>query len=137
MGGDNGLRSVIPACSLALQQDPQLHLYLVGDRNRLASLLDESERVTFVHASDVVSMDDEPAQALRRKRDSSMARAMDLLADNQVEAVVSAGNTGALMAFGLTQLKTLPGIRRPAICAAFPAPPWSYPYAGPGREYRL
>ncbi|WP_101759419.1 phosphate acyltransferase PlsX [Oceanicoccus sp. KOV_DT_Chl] len=123
MGGDLGLRVSIPAAIQAQSLFPDLDITLVGDESAIASVLGQANSsFTILHAPDVVEMSDKPSHALRRKPQSSMRMAIDLLAQSQVDAVVSAGNTGALMAIGCLVLKTLPGIERPAICSALPSP---------------
>ena len=127
MGGDFGLRVSIPAAVTSLSQFPDIDLTLVGDQSAIESALSSTEypleqnRITIVHAPDVVLMSDKPSHALRKKSQSSMRIAINLLQEKQVDAVVSAGNTGALMAMGCLVLKTLPGIDRPAICSAVPS----------------
>ncbi len=125
MGGDFGLRSTIPASVLALNENSQLHITLVGDepaiRQALAAASADFARLAIVHAPDVVRMDDKPAQALRGRRESSMAVALELLRDGKVSAVLSAGNTGALVAMGCIIVQRLEGVRRPAICAPIPS----------------
>jgi glycerol-3-phosphate acyltransferase PlsX len=128
MGGDHGLRSSLPAAVSSLQQYPQLHIALIGAAESIRRELDNiahalganSARLQIIDASDVVEADERPAAALRHKKQSSMRIALDKLAVHEVDAVVSAGNTGALMAMGLFVLKTLPNIDRPAICAPIP-----------------
>ena len=123
MGGDIGLRVSLPAAVKALSLFSDLDLTLVGDQSAIESLLDRADigRFTIVHAPDVVSMSDKPSVALRKKKHSSMRIAIDLLQRGDIDAVVSAGNTGALMAIGCYVLKTLPGIDRPAICSTVPS----------------
>ena len=121
MGGDHGLRSSLPAAVNSLRRFPQLQLTLVGAAEQIrAALPSNNGRLSIVDAAQIVEMSDRPAHALRQKTQSSMRVAIDLLAARQVDAVVSAGNTGALMAMSLLVLKTLPGIERPAICTAIP-----------------
>lgn len=125
MGGDHGPGVVVPAALRALARHPGLQLVLVGDESRLQAALTgggaRNERLTIHHASQTVDMDEAPAQALRTKKDSSMRVAINLVRDGAVQACVSAGNTGALMATARYVLKTLPGIDRPAIITAIPA----------------
>ena len=122
MGGDFGLRVSIPAAIQARSQFPDLDITLVGDEQAIASALGpQLGDFVIVHASDVISMADKPSQALRRKPQSSMRLAIDLLASKKVDAVVSAGNTGALMAIGCLVLKTFDEVERPAICSALPS----------------
>lgn len=125
MGGDYGLKIVIPACMRAIRQYPQLRLLLVGDEAQLRTHLkkigmEDSNQLTIVHASEVVMMDELPSHAMRNKKDSSMRVAINLVKDGRAQACVSAGNTGALMATARFVLKTLPGIDRPAIIAELP-----------------
>lgn len=126
MGGDHGLTVVIPAAKKALENHLDIALILVGDEQQIRAALDsqqmtESERLQVKHASQIVTMEDSPALALKNKKDSSMRVAINLVKDNQADAVVSAGNTGALMATARFVLKMLPGIDRPAICTVLPS----------------
>ncbi|WP_339674528.1 phosphate acyltransferase PlsX [uncultured Zhongshania sp.] len=125
MSGDHGLRSSISASLNALNQNSALHICLVGDEAAIRSALlasnYDSARLSICHSPDVVAMDDLPSKALRYKKQSSMYRALELLRDGNVAGVVSAGNTGALVAMGCIILDRLPGVRRPAICAPVPA----------------
>lgn len=125
MGGDHGLKTLIPACIRAAKQNPELKLLLVGNQTQISSQLEKlnlinSSQYTIVHASEVVEMDELPSHALRNKKDSSMRVAINLVKVGRAEACVSAGNTGALMAIARFVLKTLPGIDRPAIIAELP-----------------
>jgi phosphate acyltransferase len=127
MGGDFGLRSSLPAAVNSLQQYPHLHIVLIGaaqairrDLAQLDAQSADSARLEIVDAAEVVDADEKPSAALRHKTRSSMRIALDKLAAGEVDAVVSAGNTGALMAMGSFVLKMLPGIDRPAICAPLP-----------------
>ena len=126
MSGDHGTPVTVRAALSCLQAHDDLELILVGDETVLnASLKTHSEvysqRLKVQHASEVVAMDELPSKALRQKKDSSMRVAVDLLKQGRVEAVISAGNTGALMATARFVLKTLPGIDRPAIVSPIPA----------------
>jgi phosphate acyltransferase len=126
MGGDSAPAVPVTATLELLRRQPELRAILVGQpeaieplvRHRSPSLMD---RVTVRAASEVVSMDEPPAEALRRKRDSSMRVAINLVRDGEAAACVSAGNTGALMAIAKFVLKTLPGVDRPAILSAIPS----------------
>ena len=126
MSGDNGLEAVVPAAISFLKEHDDTILTLVGDESRLKAELEQhkqssSDRLIIQHASQIVTMDETPAQALRGKKDSSMRVAINLVKEGEVDAAVSAGNTGALMATGRFVLRMLPGIDRPAICTAIPA----------------
>jgi len=125
MGGDHGLKIVIPACVRAVSKNPGLKLLLAGDQNQINSHLKKNgiinnKQLTIVHASEVVGMDELPSHAMRNKKDSSMRVAINLVKEGQAQACVSAGNTGALMATARFVLKTMPGIDRPAIIAELP-----------------
>ena len=126
MSGDNGLEAVVPAALTFLKEYDDTILTLVGDENKLKAALkalkqDNNERLIIRHASQVVTMVESPALALRGKKDSSMRVAINLVKEGEADAAVSAGNTGALMATGRFVLRMLPGIDRPAICTAIPA----------------
>jgi glycerol-3-phosphate acyltransferase PlsX len=125
MGGDHGAQAILPACVQFLRQHQDSRLLLVGQPQAVAPLmaqlhLDQDARVEFVAASEVVASDDSVEVALRRKRDSSMRRAIELVRDGRANACVSAGNTGALMAVARYLLKTLRDIERPAIATYLP-----------------
>ena len=125
MGGDHGLTATLPACVKFLKETPSCHLVLVGDDKQMAQDIKrlgafDRARVSFVHASQIVGMDEAPASALRAKKDSSMRVAIDQIKAGHADACVSAGNTGALMAISRFVLKTLDGIDRPAIASQFP-----------------
>ena len=126
MGGDHGPEVIVPAAALILQQFPGVRLILVGQADVLqphilSAGLVLGEFLHVQHASEVVAMDEAPAQALRKKKDSSMRVAINLVHEGKADAVVSAGNTGALMATARFVLKTLNGIDRPAIMSTLPS----------------
>lgn len=124
MSGDLGPRVAISASQKFVTQFPDVDLLLVGNEAQLLSLLPQSqkihEQITLVHAADVIGMHDDPLVALRQKKDSSMWMALDLLRNNDADACVSAGNTGALLAIAKYLIKTFPTIERPAICKSMP-----------------
>lgn len=125
MSGDHGIAVTVPAARRALAAHPDLHLILVGQPDALTQALGsfgpDRARVRIEAASEVVGMDEEPARALRNKKDSSMRVALNLVKRGDAQACVSAGNTGALMATARFVLKTLPGVDRPAIVAEMPS----------------
>jgi glycerol-3-phosphate acyltransferase PlsX len=118
MGGDHGPQVTLPACTQFLESHPQASLILVGLAEQVGAFSHPRARV--VTASEVVTMDDPLEIALRRKKDSSMRVAIQQVKDGSAQAVVSAGNTGALMAISRYILKTLDGIERPAIAGQIP-----------------
>lgn len=112
MGGDFGPRSIVQACIASLSATPSLHLTLVGQPSLLEELIAshpavDRARLTVTAASETIGMDEKPAVALRGKPDSSMRVALELLRDGKVQACVSAGNTGALMALSRHVLLSL------------------------------
>lgn len=126
MSGDHGLASSVPAARLALEQHEALAVTLVGDEAALSAALAKwpgplRARVRLKGSTEVVGMDELPSKALRLKKDSSMRVALNLLKAGDVQAVVSAGNTGALMATARFVLKTLPGVDRPAFISGMPS----------------
>jgi len=126
MGGDDGVKSTVPASLACLRSNPVLELILVGDEQVLQPLLREAllefnGRLSIQHASEQVEMHESPAKALRQKKDSSMRVAINLVRDGKADACVSAGNTGALMATAKFVLKMIPGIERPAIMSSMPS----------------
>ncbi|MGE5523988.1 MAG: phosphate acyltransferase PlsX [Rhodospirillaceae bacterium] len=125
MGGDHGPQVTVPAALEELKRDGRCSVVLVGLQNEIMAELarchaQPGPRLRIQHASEVVGMDEPPAVALRNKKDSSIRVAVDLLKAGEADAVVSAGNTGALMAISRFVLKTLPGIDRPAIATVLP-----------------
>lgn len=125
MGGDHGLSVTVPAALEALKQYSDISLILVGDEQKINTALVEynsrdNPLISVQHASQVVDMDESPALALKKKKDSSMRVAIDLVKQGRADAVVSAGNTGALMATSRFVLRMIPGIDRPALCTVMP-----------------
>jgi len=124
MGGDRAPAMVLQGADIALERHPGAQFLLFGDEARIAPLLAKLPRLAkaaTVHHTDEVVLDDvKPSVALRSGRRSSMRLAIDSVAEGRADCVVSAGNTGALMAMAKFVLKTLPGIDRPAIAALFP-----------------
>jgi len=115
----------VPACARFLERMPDAAVILVGASDALRVALAKVPepirgRMTIEPATEVVGMDEPPAEALRKKKDSSMRVAIDLVKEGRAAACVSAGNTGALMAIARFVLKTLPGIDRPAIASQLP-----------------
>ncbi|MFT7560341.1 MAG: glycerol-3-phosphate acyltransferase PlsX [Flavobacteriales bacterium] len=122
MGGDSGPQPYVTAVEQFVGDFPDTHIHIVGKRTELDCLrqFPVPDRLVFVDAGDVVSMSDVPSATLRHKRESSMWKAISLVASGDADACVSPGNTGALMAMSLHLIKTLPGIKRPAICKPIP-----------------
>lgn len=125
MGGDHAPTANINGARLAVQSLPDIQrLYLVGDEPLLKENLDnqliDSGKIEIVHASEVVGMHESPAKAIRRKKNSSISIATDLVKDGTCEALVSAGNTGAAVAAATIKLRNLPGVERAGIASSIP-----------------
>ena len=125
MGGDFGPQVTIPATLALLSSASDMEFILVGDQDKINPLVNRFDnpaktRLHIHHASEVVAMDESPTHALRRKPDSSMRVAMNLVKSGSASACVSAGNTGALAAIAHVVLRPLPGIHRPAIISQIP-----------------
>ncbi|MDP6436847.1 MAG: phosphate acyltransferase PlsX [Gammaproteobacteria bacterium] len=121
MGGDNGPAVCVPAAQNMVKRHSDLQLLLVGQTEQITPHLNGSmSRIDVLDAREIVAMDEPPADALRKKKNSSLRIAIDQVKGGIADACVSSGNTGALMATARFVLKTLPGIDRPAIMAAVP-----------------
>src|SRR5256714_1148743 len=125
MGGDFGPLNLVDGAVMALREYSHItKLFLVGDTPQIEAELKKhgcnDRRIEIVHATQVVDMSDRAWSAVRRKKDSSVSRAFDLVKHGQADAVVSAGHTGASVAAGTIKLRTLEGIDRPGIAAVLP-----------------
>ncbi|MFK7839197.1 MAG: phosphate acyltransferase PlsX [Bdellovibrionales bacterium] len=124
MGGDYGVNSVIPGAALCLKGNPDLRFLLFGDRAQIEPVLqvhDDLRRVSeIVHTDSYIKSDEKPSVALRASKGTSMRLAIEAVLNGKADAIVSAGNTGALMALAKMVLKTVPGIHRPAIASLWP-----------------
>ena len=125
MGGDHGCGVVIAGVKQALADNKEIsRIYLVGNRADIHDALPEGgfrdHRVKVVHASEVVEMDDKPVIALRKKKDSSMVRAAEMVAEGKADALVSLGNTGSLFAAGTFKVGRLAGVDRGCIATVIP-----------------
>lgn len=126
MGGDHGLAVTVPAAAQFLKRHPDTHLIMVGDQTQLTQAIaqyaaDFTERITIEHADEVVQMDESPQSALKNKKKSSMRIAINMVKEQKAQAIVSAGNTGALMATARFVLKMLNNVDRPAIAKFLPS----------------
>jgi len=125
MGGDKGPHVTVPAALLAVKQMPNLHLILCGDEIIVNSILlqykqQNNPQLSIYPSTQTVEMCDKPAHAIRFKKNSSMRKALDLVAANEAQACVSAGNTGALFATAHFVLKNINGVERPALISSLP-----------------
>ena len=122
MSGERDPHASIDAAIQALKNDDALKFYLVGDERKILDHFPKElmQRVEIIHTDEVVSMDESPVDALRKKKNSSMRLSVNLVSEGKADACVSSGNTGALMANAKYVLKTLPTINRPAFMKAIP-----------------
>lgn len=124
MGGDHAPGPIVAGAVQAVHADPDLRVILVGDRAQVESALTQvagaHDRLDFFHCTQVVSMDDTPVDALRKKPDNSIKRCWELLAQRKVDGIVSAGNTGAMVAGGFMLRRYLKNVKRPGIAAVMP-----------------
>jgi glycerol-3-phosphate acyltransferase PlsX len=127
MGGDHGPGVVVNGARLALQSNPSItELFLVGREDEIRAAMTSTgltdPRVKTVHASEVLTMDDKPVEGLRRKKDCSILRAVDLLKEGRADGLISPGNTGGVVAASTIRLRPLEGLDRPGIATVIPAP---------------
>jgi glycerol-3-phosphate acyltransferase PlsX len=123
MGGDHAPGPIVAGAVQAVAADPQLRVLLVGDQARIEPLLSgvaHRERLPLFHCTQAVGMEESPVVALRKKPDNSISRCWQLLAQQKVEGIVSAGNTGAMVAGGLFLKRYLKNVRRPGIATVMP-----------------
>jgi len=127
MGGDHGCGVVVEGAVRALETERRVStLLLVGDKAAIESALPKglrhSDRLRVVHASEVLAMDEKPAQAVRRKKDSSIVRAVELVREGEADALISPGNTGGIFAAATFKLGRIPGVDRGGIATVIPTP---------------
>lgn len=125
MGGDYAPAEIVKGAVEAAEGLPSVtKIFLVGDAQAIKRELDACSsvpaKIEIRHASEVISMEEAPAQAVRRKKDSSISRSVDLVKEGEADAVVSAGNTGAVVVAATLKLRTLEGVERPAIATVLP-----------------
>ena len=122
MGGDHAPGPIVAGALQAVAADPEVTVVLVGDRARVEPLLpaDGRDRVELCHAADTIGMHESPVEALKAKPDNSIGRCWQLMVGKKVDGIVSAGNTGAMVAGGLLSRRFLKGVRRPGIAAIMP-----------------
>lgn len=121
MGGDHAPEVVVKGAMQAAKEWNDIHIILVGDQQRITPYLTETiSNIEIYHTDDVITSDDEPVKAVRRKKNASMVVAGQMVKDQKADAMISAGNTGALMATGLLIIGRVPGIERPALSPMLP-----------------
>ena len=127
MGGDHGCGVIIAGVKAALEENKDItSIYLVGNKADIHAALPprgfRDHRVRIIHASEVVEMEDKPAIALRKKKDSSIARAAELVSDGKADALISLGNTGGIFAAGTFKVGRIDGVDRGCIATVIPRP---------------
>ncbi|NEU29410.1 phosphate acyltransferase PlsX [bacterium LRH843] len=120
MGGDSAPRVPVEASQKAIQMFPNLEITLVGDEKEIKKYLTDSSQITILHTQEKIEDTDQPATAVRRKKDSSMVLAVREVKEGRSDAMISAGNTGALMTAGLLYVGRIKGIDRPALSPMMP-----------------
>lgn len=120
MGGDHAPKEIVEGVNRAIATFPDIEVVLYGDEAKIRSYLTATERVSIVHTDEKINSDDEPAKAIRQKKQSSMVLAAKSVKDGETDAVLSAGNTGALLAAGLFVVGRIKGIERPGLLSTLP-----------------
>ena len=120
MGGDHGPKESVKGAEKAIKAFPNLEILLIGDEKEIKNHLTSEERITIIHTDEVITGEDEPVRAVRRKKKASMVLAAQYVKDGEADACISAGNTGALMAAGLFVVGRINGIDRPALSPTLP-----------------
>ncbi|MGT2845878.1 phosphate acyltransferase PlsX [Streptococcus massiliensis] len=120
MGGDNAPQAVIQGVNQALKDFDDIEIQLYGDEAKINPLLEMNNRVSIIHTEEKITYDDEPAKAIRRKKDASMVLAAKAVKDGQADALFSAGNTGALLAAGFFIVGRIKNIDRPGLMSTLP-----------------
>ena len=120
MGGDNAPKAIVEGVNHAITDFSDIEIQLYGDEAKIREYLTVTERVTIVHTDEKINSDDEPAKSIRRKKKASMVLGAQAVKDGQAEAVISAGNTGALLAAGLFVVGRIKGVDRPGLMSTMP-----------------
>ncbi len=124
MGGDFAPQEQVKGCVVALEKDKDLSLILVGDetqiKTELAKYKYDASRIEIVHTTEIITMEEEPAKAVKIKKDSSTVVAFNLLKENKADGLVSSGSTGAVLSAGVIKLGRIKGVSRPALCPLIP-----------------
>ncbi|MEP6662209.1 MAG: phosphate acyltransferase PlsX [Verrucomicrobiota bacterium] len=125
MGGDHGSGVVIDGVKLALKADAKIsELFLVGKQDEIQTALHRAQlqdsRIKIIHATEVLTMQDKPVEGLKKKKDCSILRAVELVKEKKADAIISQGNTGGIVAASHIRLRPLPGVERPAIAVIMP-----------------
>ncbi|MGT2926143.1 phosphate acyltransferase PlsX [Streptococcus cuniculipharyngis] len=120
MGGDHAPQAIVEGVNQALAAFDDIEIQLYGDEDKIRPYLTSKERVTIIHTREKIASDDEPAKAIRQKKEASMVLAAKAVKNGEADAIVSAGNTGALLAAGLFVVGRIKGIDRPGLLSTLP-----------------
>ncbi|MFD1850417.1 phosphate acyltransferase PlsX [Oceanobacillus bengalensis] len=120
MGGDHAPTEIVLGAMDAISEIEDLHIVLVGDEAKIKPLLTNAKNIEVIHADEVITSEDEPVRAVRRKKNSSLVLMAKEVKEGRADACISAGNTGALMSAGLFVVGRVPGIDRPALSPTLP-----------------
>ncbi|MGF0112190.1 phosphate acyltransferase PlsX [Streptococcus sp. SGI.013] len=120
MGGDHAPQAIVEGVNRAIAEFKDIEIQLYGDESKIKKYLTATERVSIIHTDEKIDSDDEPAKAIRRKKNASMVLAAKSVKDGQAHAVLSAGNTGALLAAGIFVVGRIKGVDRPGLLSTLP-----------------
>lgn len=120
MGGDNAPREIILGAMDAIKEFEDLTITLIGDEEKIKPFLTDSKNIEIIHTDEVITGEDEPVRAVRRKKNASLVLMAEEVKEGRADACISAGNTGALMSAGLFIVGRIPGISRPALSPTLP-----------------
>ncbi len=121
MGGDHAPQALVEGALQALKRFDDIELLLIGQQEKIKKYVKRSlTKIEIIHASEIIEAHEEPVRAVRRKRDASIVKAVQLVKEKKADACISAGNTGAYMTAGLFVIGRLPGIERPALVSMLP-----------------
>ncbi|WP_017471852.1 phosphate acyltransferase PlsX [Amphibacillus jilinensis] len=120
MGGDHAPQAIVEGALLAVEAIQNLEITLVGDQEKIAPYLTNDRNISVIHTTSVITGEDEPVRAVRKKKDASLVLMAKEVKEGRADACISAGNTGALMSAGLFQVGRIKGIERPALSPTLP-----------------
>ncbi len=121
MGGDNAPEQIVKGVAAAREALPDVEFILYGKKDEITKYMDDFRNVQIVHTDEVITMEDEPVRAVRRKKQSSMVLAAQAVKEGNADAIFSAGNTGALLAAGLFVIGRIKGVDRPGMTTTLPS----------------
>lgn len=120
MGGDHAPQAIVEGAMKALELYDDIEIQLYGDEAKIQPYVSQTERVTIIHTDEKINSDDEPTKAIRQKKQASMVLAARAVKEGQADAVLSAGNTGALLAAGISVVGRIGGVKRPGLLTSLP-----------------